>query len=127
MDEFGGPHAYLRIDNGLVKSLIVHTDASGLSVVVRLPPEVFPILRRDIAETLSHETGLVVPAALDRGRKSLRGLFRVTHLPERSATSSQRRNRRPARLRELGLDRKSVDQSGTERGGNLGADGSSTN
>jgi hypothetical protein len=51
----------------------------------------------------------VVPAALDRGRKSLRGLFRVTHLPEGSTTSSQRRNRRPARLREELLMGRRVD------------------
>lgn len=52
LDDFPGPHAYLRIDNDLVKQVRICRTPSGLSVTIRLPPEVFPVLRPDIAKSL---------------------------------------------------------------------------
>lgn len=52
IDDFPGPHAYLRIDNDLVKQIQICRTPSGLSVTIRLPPEVFPVLRPDIAKSL---------------------------------------------------------------------------
>lgn len=51
-DEFGGPHAYLRIDDDLVKQVRICRTKRGLSVTLRLPPEVFPMLRSDLEKTL---------------------------------------------------------------------------
>jgi hypothetical protein len=48
LDEFEGPHAYLRISAGLVKYLEVSEKAKGLSLTIRLPPEILPILRPDL-------------------------------------------------------------------------------
>jgi hypothetical protein len=102
MDEFGGPHAYLRIDNGLVKSLVVQTHGSGLSVLVRLPPEVFPILRPDIAKVLRHSSRPLDAKGVDR---KLRGLWKVLGVkvpPTRALVGSEPPKKRPVRSPDPG-------------------------
>lgn len=71
-DEPGGPHAYLRIDNGLVKRACVVESARGLSVTLRLPPEVFPILRPDIVRELRRRGRSIDWKRFVRGQDRLR-------------------------------------------------------
>jgi len=52
-DESEGPHAYLRIGGGLVKALEVLQTTRGFSITIRLPPEVFPVLRPDLSKAAS--------------------------------------------------------------------------
>ena len=80
MDEFGGPHAYLRIGNDLVKQLLVVRGPGGLSVTLRIPPEIFSLLRADLAHELQDGDRY-----LDR-RRFLQGLRRF-----RKAGSKKRR------------------------------------
>lgn len=53
-DEAGVPHAYLRIDRGLATFFEVRHTPRGVSITVRLPGELLPILRPEIeAEALA--------------------------------------------------------------------------
>lgn len=74
LDDFDGSHAYLRIDNGLVKQLFLEDTCSGLSVTVRLPPEVFRILTKDIATELRRRGRPIDAKKLSRRFEELRRL-----------------------------------------------------
>jgi|SRR5580658_3796005 hypothetical protein len=88
MDAYPGPHAYLRIDNGLVKDLCVVSTRRGLSVTVRLPPEVFAILRPDIAESLRQSDWPFGGDERDRRSSSRRKSTRAkSHVSRRSSQS----------------------------------------
>jgi hypothetical protein len=74
-DEFPGAHAYLRIDAGQVKRLSIEWFPPGLSVTIRLPPEVFAILRPDLAKRLRRLNEPITPDQFERGTRRLERLL----------------------------------------------------
>jgi hypothetical protein len=52
-DETGDAEPYLRIDSELVSLLTVIREDDGLSILIRLPRQVFPILKAKIRADLS--------------------------------------------------------------------------
>jgi len=66
LDDFQGPHVYLRIDNGLVKRIEVSSGERGISVLVRIPPEVYSIFHPEIVRELRRRARLFDPKRLNR-------------------------------------------------------------
>lgn len=94
----GGPHGYLRIDNDLVTQLTVDRGPNGLSVTIRIPPAVFPILRADIARALRRSSRPFDIVRVARQFQKLRGQQKRAGPGPRTRTSSPSR-KGPTRLR----------------------------
>jgi hypothetical protein len=94
-DEFGAAHAYLRIDNGLVKRISIATFPRGLSVTVRLPPQVFSILRADIVKGLQARNSPISAKQFERNMARLGRLLRGSQ----RRGPSQRLQKKAPRLR----------------------------
>ncbi len=96
-DDLSGPHGYLRIDNGLVKELYTRQHRGGLSITLRLPPEIYPVLRTDIARVLRRRSEPLDSKEMDRAIAPLRGLAgskrRGTHVADRKGLRKQGRHR----------------------------------
>ena len=95
-DELDGPHAYLRVDRGLVKALKVVETPEGLSITIRLPPEAFPILRPDLRRKA---TELGRPLDVVKLRRALSRLRRARPRGKRTPPVEKRAERttdRPA-------------------------------
>lgn len=93
LDPYDGPHGYLSIEKGLVKEIRVEQANDGLIVTIRLPAEVFPILRADIAKELRSRGRPLSPRQLSQGLERLRALAGRKKRPASAAPTAKPRGR----------------------------------
>lgn len=93
LDPYDGPHGYLCVERGLVKEVRVEQSRDGLIVTIRLPEEIFPILRADIAKKLRRGARPLSPRQILGGLKLLRGPFQRKNSQEDAPAKSEPRAR----------------------------------